>query len=177
MVIRPLASSLPFQARLASDASLGFTVIELMIVVAILVILLAIAGPDFRSMIAATRVKNASFDVFSSLTLARSEAITRNATVTIAPTGGDWANGWTITEAGGTVVRIQDAYPNVTISGPTRICFNGMGRLTTPNALAQVCTVVGVSLSLTASGVIDRNNRCVMIDPSGRPVTKEGACS
>ena len=59
----------------------GFTLIELMVVVAIVVILIAIAGPDFRNMIAATRVKNASFDVFSSLTHARSEAVTRNTTV------------------------------------------------------------------------------------------------
>ena len=152
----------------------GFTIIELMIVVAILVILISIAGPDFRNIIVATRVKNASFDVFSSLTQARSEAITRNTTVTITPAGGIWANGWTISCADATVckdpitnapplvIRRHDAYDGVTMTNAaTTITFNGMGR-----------SSAAVSFSIAASGASDRNKRCVTLDPSGRPLTK-----
>lgn len=168
------------RARLSSTGtSRGFTIIELMIVVAIVVILIAIAGPDFRGMIAATRVKNASFDVFSSLTHARSEAITRNLTVTVTPAGGGWVNGWTITCADATTckdpvtnappltIRRQDSFQGITITNAAAsISFNGMGRA---NAAA--------SFSIDAPGASDRNKRCVTLDASGRPVTKTGTCS
>jgi len=152
----------------------GFTIIELMIVVVLLVVLLSLAGPDFRSIIIATRIKNTSFDVFSSLTQARSEAITRNTTVTMAAAGGAWANGWTIsctdtdvckdpvTSAPPLVMRNQDAYDGVTLSGSaTSVSYSGSGRA---NATAW--------FSITAPNASDRDKRCVTLDASGRPVTK-----
>src|SRR5574340_1654353 len=75
----------------------GFTIIEMMITVVILVILIAVGIPSFRDFILVQRVKNASFEVFAALALARSEAVSRNNTVTITPPGGNWANGWQIT--------------------------------------------------------------------------------
>lgn len=155
----------------------GFTIIELMIVVVILVILIAIAAPDFRNLIVATRIKNASFDVFSALIHARSEAVTRNTTVTVTPAAGGWADGWTMTESGGTVIRQQGAYSNIAITLDNAdtfvpsgtISFNGMGRLTVTGAIP--------AFSLTATGALDKSKRCIIIDASGRPVTKEGICS
>jgi len=163
--------------RSTASASGGFTIIELVIVVAILAILIAIAGPDFRSMIAASRVKSASFDVFSSLVHARSAAITRNATVRICM-GANWASGWTVTFAAdcdpdnitpANTIKKQDAYQGITITNTnafTSVSYNGTGRA---NA--------NTSFSIDAPGVIDRNKRCIVLDASGRPVTKEGACS
>ena len=152
----------------------GFTLIELMVVVAIVVILIAIAGPDFRNIIAATRVKNASFDVFSSLTHARSEAVTRNMTVRICRDT-NWASGWTVTFAPDcdpsnitltNTVKTQGAYQGITITSlATSISFNSMGRA---NADA--------SFSIDAPGAIGKSKRCIRIDASGRPVTQEGAC-
>jgi len=144
----------------------GFTVIEAIMVVTILAILVGIAAPSFRDIIISQRVKNASFDVFSSLTFARSEAITRNATVTVTPTGGSWTNGWTITDSGGTVIRTQNAVGNITITGPGSVSYNGMGRL---NAAVT-------SFSLTGSGAGESNSRCISIDLSGRPLVKKGIC-
>ncbi len=144
----------------------GFTLTEALMVVAVLVILLGLAAPNFRDIIYAQRVKNASFDVFSSLTFARSEAITRNATVTMTPSGGNWANGWTVTDAGGTTLRTQNAMPTISISGPGSVSYNGMGRL---NAAVT-------SFSLTGSGVGASNSRCISISLSGRPVVNTGTC-
>jgi type IV fimbrial biogenesis protein FimT len=151
-----------------------------MIATAILVVLIAIAGPDFRNTIIATRVKNASFDVFSSLTHARSEAITRNTTVRICK-GTTWASGWTVTFAAdcdpGSItpentIRKQDAYEGITITNAAAsVCFNGMGRLSTVSPCAAT------SFSIDAPGASEKNKRCVIIDASGRPTTKEGACS
>ncbi len=74
----------------------GFTVIELVVAMAITAILVAIAGPSFVDLIAAQRVKTATFDFYAALALARSEAIKRNTVVDIAPRNGDFADGWDI---------------------------------------------------------------------------------
>lgn len=142
----------------------GFTIAEAMIVVAILAVLAGLAVPSLNQFVLGQRVKNASFDLFSSLVLARSEAITRNAAVTVTPAGGGWQAGWTVTAADGTVIRRQDdAYSTIAIAGPANVGYNGTGRLS---------AAVG-AFSVTATGATPR---CITIDPSGRPVSKTVAC-
>ncbi len=145
----------------------GFTLIEAIMVVAILAILVAIAVPSFSTLIRSQRVKNTSFDIFSSLSYARSEAITRNTTVTVTPTSENWSNGWTVTDpATGTVLRTQNAVSGITVTGPATVSYNGMGRL---NATVTAFSLTGTDLSAS-------NLRCISIDLSGRPVVKTGAC-
>ncbi len=147
----------------------GFTLTELMIVVTVMAILMAVALPNFTVFVRNQRVKTASFDVFSSLVFARSEAVTRNAAVTMAPlTGGSWTSGWTVTDSGGTVLRRQEAIPNITITGPASpasVVYSGSGRLSGAPG----------SFELTATGSTV-TTRCITIDLSGRPVTKAAAC-
>ena len=137
-----------------------------MLAVAVLAILVGLAAPGFKEIILSQAVKTASFDLFSHLVVARSEAITRNTTVTVSPAAGNWANGWTITDSGGETVRQQDRFAQVIIAGPGSITFNGAGRLTTGST----------SLSLMANGGQASHNRCIEIDLSGRPASKKGAC-
>lgn len=144
----------------------GFTITETMLAVAVLAILVGLAAPGFREIILSQAVKTASFDLFSNLVAARSEAITRNTTVTITPSGGNWANGWTITDSTGDVVRQQDQFAQVLIAGPGAITFNSAGRLTTGST----------SISLMANGGKAPHNRCIEINLGGRPATKKGAC-
>ncbi len=144
----------------------GFTITETMLAIAVLAILVGLAAPGFREIILAQAVKTASFDLFSNLVAARSEAITRNTTVTVTPSGGNWANGWTITDSSGEVVRRQDRFAQVLIAGPGAITFNSAGRLTTGST----------SISLMANGGKAPHNRCIEIDLGGRPATKKGAC-
>lgn len=145
----------------------GFTLPELLIVVVVLAVLLAVGIPAFGEFTRNQRIKTASFDLFSTLVHARSEAITRNATVTVAPVSSAWTNGWTVTEAGGSVIRTTGAVPNLSITGPANVQFRGSGRL---NA------TVMPSFQLTASGSTI-TTRCITIDLSGRPTTKAAACS
>jgi type IV fimbrial biogenesis protein FimT len=145
----------------------GFTLPELLIVITVLAVLLGVGMPSFAEFVRNQRVKTASFDLFSTLVHARSEAITRNATVTVAPVSSAWTNGWTVTESGGTVIRMMGAVPNVTITGPTNVVFRGSGRL---NAASMP------TFQLTASGSAV-TTRCISIDLSGRPTTKAVACS
>jgi type IV fimbrial biogenesis protein FimT len=62
----------------------GFTLVELMVGIAILAILLAITVPPFKKMIASQRLKNANAELVASLQFARSEAIARNQYVRVS---------------------------------------------------------------------------------------------
>ena len=145
----------------------GFTVIELIVAVTILGILTTVALPNFVQFMRNQRVKTASFDVFSTLVLARSEAVTRNTTVTVTPQSGtnDWTAGWRV-NIGAETVRSQEAVPNIAMTGPTAVTYNGSGRLTA--ALAS-----GIQISAAGSG---DHVRCITVDPSGRPLTKAASC-
>ncbi len=59
----------------------GFTLIELMITLAVAVILLVIAVPSFRTMTISNRLTTTANDVVGALNIARMEAIKRNASV------------------------------------------------------------------------------------------------
>jgi type IV fimbrial biogenesis protein FimT len=144
----------------------GFTITETMVTVAVLVILAGLTLPGFREAIMFQAVKNSSFDVFSSVVFARSEAITRNNPVTLSPAGGNWASGWTISDAGGEVIRRQDPFSQVSIAGPASITFNGAGRITTG--------ATSISLMPTDSRI--PHLRCIRIDLSGRPTLRKESC-
>lgn len=90
-----------------AQASHGFTAIELMVVVAIIAILAALAGPSFTPLIERWRVRDAAETLTSSLYYARSEAIKRGGNIIIiknpnsgscTTAGGDtqWSCGWRI---------------------------------------------------------------------------------
>jgi type IV fimbrial biogenesis protein FimT len=144
----------------------GFTVAEMLVVVAIMGILAAIATPYMGDMIRRQRIKTAAFDVFSSLAFARSEAIKRNTSVTITPTGGNWNEGWQITDSNNNMLRQQSGWETLSAVGPLSVVFASSGR---PTAQA--------SISLSSTGVEASSYRCVKLDLSGRAVSKEGACS
>ncbi len=78
----------------------GFTLIETMMVVVIVAILAAVAGPSMVDMYRTSRLSSASSALQVSLNLARSEAIKRgsDARVTVVANGtaGAFTNGWTV---------------------------------------------------------------------------------
>lgn len=139
----------------------GFTLIEILIVVAIVGVMAGIGIPSMRDMIMNAKLRTASSDLYSSLIFARSEAIKRNATIVITPVGGDWRNGWNVT-SGGTVMKTQDALPATLDSlGGTAITYRGNGRSTAAASTQFVFAFSTEYPNLTA--------RCVRLDVSGRP--------
>jgi type IV fimbrial biogenesis protein FimT len=145
----------------------GFNLVELMIVVFIIGVLAAIAAPNMGTMVRTQRIKTSAFDVLASLTLARSEAVKRNSVVTLTPVGGDWAKGWTIKDANNNVLKEQSELSSVTVVGPVTVAFASNGRLN-GGAAPQ--------FDLSAPNVTATSLRCVKVDASGRPTSKEGAC-
>jgi len=171
MVTRGAVSRESSRRARGARAMRGFTLAELMIVVVIFAILAGAALPSYNEFVRNQRVKTASFDLFSSLVQARSEAVTRNTSVTVTPTSTttSWAPGWEV-KVGTTLLRRQDAMPNITITGPTSITYNGNGRVTAALTGAN-------GITLTATGGVGTNTRCITVDLSGRPVTKAAACA
>lgn len=151
----------------------GFTLIELMVTVAVAVILSMTAVPSFREFILNQRLKNASYDLVSALTLARSEAITRNASVSLVASGGAWANGWCVTttdctapivqhEAFNASIGISSYLAGTTNAGPTTITYGSSGRATTAAATLAI---------VSATEVTGVQTRCVSISLTGLPRT------
>lgn len=74
----------------------GFTLIEMLITIAIAGVLLAIAVPGFRSFIVNNSISAQTNDFVSGLAVARSEAIKRGIRVGVKAAGADFSSGWTI---------------------------------------------------------------------------------
>lgn len=82
----------------------GFTLVELMITIALFAILAAFAAPSFRTVIQNNRITTQLNDLVGSLQLARSEAVKRGQPVSLCKSadgaacngGGNWNQGWIV---------------------------------------------------------------------------------
>lgn len=170
----------------------GFTLVELMVTVAVLAILLGVAAPSFTSMTRRNRLTAAANELVATLQLAKMEAIRRNSRVVLCPStdgsacsGGDWSRLIVFVDASGngdkesseTVVRdvaIVRSGSGVTASGGTvnRIGFGPTGRVRF-GSTATTGAVELVSSQLPASDSTRRvemaASRISVCNPSGTP--------
>ena len=95
---RPVAS-----ACMMRKSAHGFTLIELMITIAVMATLLAIASPSLLNVVLGNKLNSFANNLVASATLARSEAIKRNKQVRMCVssngstcTTGGWEQGWIV---------------------------------------------------------------------------------
>ena len=155
-MVRPVGSGRAARQR-------GLTLIEFIVTLFVAAVLLAVAVPNFQKLVAAQRLRAASYNLVSDLVLARSEALKRRATVQLLPSAGGWAGGWTVQSGGGTLARRDRLGVNVT-TAPAQITFDVDGRVVTSDP------VVRVGLNAITG------NRCISLDPSGRPKSAVMEC-
>lgn len=159
---------IPARQHRTSQQQSGFTLLELMAVLAILGIIMAGSIELFDSLVKGQRIRSASFDLYTSLSVARSEAMKRGGNVTIVPSDpADWSRGWTINDAAGNTLKSQGPIGQVAVSTvpsplPTLV-FARTGRPTSAPRFEMS----------VASGF----QRCVRLELSGAPRTVKGACS
>lgn len=148
--------------------SFGFTLIELLITILIAAILMAIAAPSFRDLLAGQKIKTASYDVMSALIFTRSEALKRNANVSLVQATGGWKNGWTVVAAGPITLASHEAFSGLDIVGPTSsLVYSRDGRIT---------STTGLSFDISSNIASGAQARCITIDLSGLPKSKVGGC-
>lgn len=109
----------------------GFTLIELMVVMAIIAIVGTIALPAFRDMLASNRIVTSANELVTSFHQARSEAVRRSDTVTIAACKPDcgatgtaaWSNGWQTSVAGTVIAEHAALASNITATANGATAF------------------------------------------------------
>lgn len=148
--------------------SRGFTLVELMVGVALISIMMALAVPSFRTWIANSQVRTASEALQSAARLAQAEAARRYRQVvlfrtassdcavsaTVDANGGFWALRTVALAANDAPVAIEcgkltDGINDLKLVGPTAICFNSTGR---PISNANP-GVTGANCQLPPSGI------------------------
>lgn len=180
----------------------GFTLIEVLVVVAIMGIVMAIGLPGLRSMMDNQKMKSATFDLVTTVMQARSEAIkygaTQGAEISISPSStspsgtaatgaAQFSNGWCIVFAktsacdinspGADVMRISAPVANVVYTVKTCTTASVSSCVITFGKNGRLSSGTAVKIQVDNDSDGASMPRCVTIDASGNASTKVAVCS
>lgn len=178
-----------------SRAFRGFTLIELMIVVALIAILTALAVPSYKEMIMKNRVSAAATEILAAMNYTRSEAITQGKSFIMDPLDADefgygsFKSGWVIGEAkpdaarGGKsfvdpdkILRKHEALQgvNVPFKDRSRVAFNRQGAL--DDDISKIQNTGVIDFKITAKGCkpgMQGIQRTIFVGRTGRAEVKD----
>lgn len=166
----------------------GFTLIEVMITVAIVAIIAAIGAPSLKAFMEANKVRAEAQRISGLLSLARNQAISTNQWVVVSGGGAtgelditvfvdDGNDDYVYAAADDTLVRQSssgstnlDYGSNAEVTTNSAVLFNAQGRLTNPanpNATATATAVI------TVCDIAKSFGRRISINPIGRVSVSE----
>lgn len=149
------------------DRNKGFSLVELMVTVSVIVILAGVAMPAFFTMIAKNRADSDVGDFYRALNVARLEAINRGVNVRLATTPSS-STGWTLAlnvqvSTGGAIVRVMPPMStNATITPSAAVSyieFTNIGTLSYPTTALTMAYANG---GLTRNVGVCLNGRVVL---------------
>lgn len=144
----------------------GFSLVELMVTVAVLGIVAAIAAPSFANMIRHNQLVSSSNEMIAALQLARTEAVSRRVTATVCPSidgekcsdavGSEWI---VLAPVAGkdTVLRTMSANPKLSVKGSANVGAGNVRIAFSPSGMVQVGAKNSGTLSLCAADLSGQN--------------------
>jgi type IV fimbrial biogenesis protein FimT len=193
--VRPEPCDFAMQCRYTGimQKASGFTIIELMVVIAVIGILLGLGAPSFTEFVKNNRVTSQANDFVTALQTARSEAVKRGTYVTLCASSdqsscsgsNDWSSGWIIFSD-----LDQDASPDIGTNAclPSEDCIirtwgelDGDNTLTAASSslqfqLSGVVTTGGETFTLTGAECSGRQVRKITVTAQGRPRIEDQSC-
>lgn len=155
----------------------GFTLIELMVTIAVLAVVISLAAPSFSNMLQENRLSALANELQGTLQLARSEAVKLRSDVVVcrsnsAPDpddldcddGTDWTVGW-LMMSGADVLKVWDPIQGVQVEGP-----NG-GITFRSNGMASE-----QEWSITDSACTGQQKRTLNVNATGNTTLSKGNC-
>lgn len=157
------------------NAQRGFTLIELMVVVAVLAIVATVAVPSFQQLIENNRLATESNRILSALSFARSEAVRVGDDVSLTADAGGFDEGWCVHLGGACndpdILRQFDGLNQLDYAGSANsVTFNARGEMT------DAAFNISIEPSNCDSGETDKT-RTITVSPSGRGSTQKGDCA
>jgi type IV fimbrial biogenesis protein FimT len=164
----------------------GFTLVEMLMTMAIVAILMAIAIPSFRYITNSNRIAGEVNGLLGDMQFARAEAIKegRNVSVCISADGAScsnvttWQNGWIVfmdptnvgtVDAGETVLRVQPAFTGT----DTFLASNTVGVVTFNREGYAIGIANGTLITLQDSTATTSWTRCLSINLVGLMATQK----
>lgn len=166
---------MPKSGKLLEDA--GFTLIELMLALAVAAVLMSVALPSMRDLQQRQRIVAAANELVAHINLARQHAVLKREVAVMCPsldgstcTGGNrWENGWIVfrdpdrngaPDGPGDVLRVGSGMENLLIdsAGRTRVRYIPTGAASGTNLTIKLCDTLMPDLA-----------RAVVVSNPGRP--------
>ena len=164
----------------------GFTLLELMVTIAILAVLTSIALPSFNNLMDNNRLATSGNQMLAAVMLARAESFKRGRQIvmckssdaTVCNAAAAWSDGWIIfvddngdeaASANEPILRVGEAFTRMNITGSNGaedlIVFTTRGATTFANATSPTITF----------GIAGQERRELVITPTGRASIRKGS--
>lgn len=149
----------------------GFTLIELIVAIIIMVVLATIAVPSYKNLGAGSALRGAASELVAALNTARTQSINLRVTVQIsALSGSDWSQGWLLTYPAGSPEDDQ----SFVVAPDVKVTRSGSGTLSfQPDGFVSQAETFTVCDSIRSG----ETGRKISISRVGRISNEDVTCS